>query len=70
MLKATAGGRGVGLMVCNSEKEVRQSFAMIESRGEAFFKNSGVFMERFYPSSRIYRGANFRQRPWPGYSLW
>ncbi|KAL2430182.1 Urea amidolyase [Exophiala dermatitidis] len=52
MLKATAGGGGMGLQACYTEEEVKQSFAKIESRGSALFKNSGVFLERYFPSSR------------------
>jgi urea carboxylase len=51
MLKATAGGGGMGLLTCKSEQEVRQSFATVRSRGEALFKNAGMFIERYYPSS-------------------
>ncbi|KAL4913518.1 allophanate hydrolase subunit 2-domain-containing protein [Aspergillus aurantiobrunneus] len=52
MLKATAGGGGMGLLTCNTENDVRQSFQTVQSRGEALFKNSGLFIERYYPSSR------------------
>ncbi|PWY90071.1 hypothetical protein BO70DRAFT_330289 [Aspergillus heteromorphus CBS 117.55] len=51
MLKATAGGGGMGLLTCNTETEVRNSFATVKSRGEALFKNAGIFIERYYPSS-------------------
>lgn len=51
MLKATAGGGGMGLLTCNSESEVHESFATVRSRGEALFKNAGMFIERYYPSS-------------------
>ncbi|GKZ88751.1 hypothetical protein AnigIFM59636_009284 [Aspergillus niger] len=51
MLKATAGGGGMGLLTCNTEKEVRDAFATVKSRGGALFKNDGVFIERYYPSS-------------------
>ena len=51
MLKATAGGGGMGLLTCQSEKEVRGSFKTVQSRGETLFKNSGLFIEKFYPSS-------------------
>ncbi|KAL1962552.1 hypothetical protein VTN77DRAFT_9427 [Rasamsonia byssochlamydoides] len=51
MLKATAGGGGMGLSTCQNEDEVRQSFATARSRGEALFKNAGMFIERYYPSS-------------------
>ncbi|KAE8353365.1 urea carboxylase [Aspergillus coremiiformis] len=51
MLKATAGGGGMGLLTCSSENEVRESFDTVRSRGEALFKNAGMFIERYYPSS-------------------
>ncbi|KAL5362129.1 allophanate hydrolase subunit 2-domain-containing protein [Aspergillus floccosus] len=51
MLKATAGGGGMGLLTCNSEEDVRESFSTVQSRGDALFKNAGVFIERYYPSS-------------------
>jgi urea carboxylase len=52
MLKATAGGGGMGLLTCTSKQEVRESFRTVQSRGETLFKNSGLFIERYYPSSR------------------
>ena len=41
----------MGLLTCQSEKEVRESFKTVQSRGETLFKNSGLFIEKFYPSS-------------------
>ncbi|KKY24949.1 putative urea carboxylase [Phaeomoniella chlamydospora] len=52
MLKATGGGGGMGLQVCNTSDEVATAFQRVESRGAALFKNSGVFLERYYPNSR------------------
>jgi urea carboxylase len=51
MLKATAGGGGMGLAICQNVKEVKDSFAMVRSRGENLFKNAGMFIERYYPDS-------------------
>lgn len=51
MLKATAGGGGMGLLVCDSETDVRRSFQTVQSRGTALFQNAGVFLERYYPDS-------------------
>ena len=51
MLKATAGGGGMGLSICEDEEEVRQAFVTVKSRGETLFKNAGIFMEHFYPDS-------------------
>lgn len=51
MLKATAGGGGMGLLTCQNVEEVKHSFATVKSRGETLFKNSGVFIEKYYPNS-------------------
>lgn len=51
MLKATAGGGGMGLATCINVDEVKTSFVTVKSRGETLFKNAGLFMERFYPNS-------------------
>lgn len=51
MLKATAGGGGMGLKVCADAKEVEEAFAGIVSRGKTLFHNSGMFIERYYAAS-------------------
>ncbi|EXJ89400.1 acetyl-CoA/propionyl-CoA carboxylase [Capronia epimyces CBS 606.96] len=51
MLKATAGGGGMGLMVCNDEQDVHRHFRAVKSRGDTLFKNSGVFIERYFAAS-------------------
>ncbi len=51
MLKATAGGGGMGLAIADDVKEVKDSFAMVKSRGENLFKNAGMFIEKYYPDS-------------------
>lgn len=52
MLKATGGGGGMGLQICHTEDEVEKAFSMVESRASTLFKNSGVFLEKYYPRSR------------------
>ncbi|XWW94517.1 hypothetical protein V2A60_002460 [Cordyceps javanica] len=52
MLKATGGGGGMGLQVCHTEHEVNDAFAVVKSRGSTLFKNSGVFLEKYFPNSR------------------
>ncbi|CAH0028307.1 unnamed protein product [Clonostachys rhizophaga] len=52
MLKATGGGGGMGLQICEDKEQVAKAFSMIESRAGALFKNSGVFLEKYYPRSR------------------
>jgi urea carboxylase len=51
MLKATAGGGGMGLLTCEDEKQVKESFKTVQSRGETLFKNAGLFIEKYFPSS-------------------
>lgn len=51
MLKATGGGGGMGLLVCNNEEQLLGNFQAVKSRGDALFKNAGVLMERYFPSS-------------------
>lgn len=52
MLKATAGGGGMGIKVCNSDNEVKESFIEIKSRGTSLFKNAGVFVEKYISKGR------------------
>ncbi|KDQ58291.1 hypothetical protein JAAARDRAFT_193705 [Jaapia argillacea MUCL 33604] len=52
MLKSTAGGGGMGLVVCNDEKELRERFVSTQGRAETLFKHSGVFLERYFPAAR------------------
>ena len=52
MLKATGGGGGMGLQVCNDAEEVEKAFERVVSRGTTLFKNPGVFLEKYYPNSR------------------
>ncbi|PNS14625.1 Methylcrotonoyl-CoA carboxylase subunit alpha, mitochondrial [Sphaceloma murrayae] len=52
MLKATGGGGGMGLVTCRNEGDVRKGFEMVRSRGEALFKNPGVFIERYFERAR------------------
>lgn len=51
MVKATAGGGGMGLQTCEDGGEVRRAFGMVQSRGAALFRNEGVFLERYYPAA-------------------
>ncbi len=46
MLKASAGGGGIGMSKCASEKQLRQSFDDARKKGEMFFGSSRVFIEK------------------------
>ncbi|KAK2011101.1 urea carboxylase [Colletotrichum eremochloae] len=52
MVKATGGGGGMGLHICYDEQDIPNAFATVESRARALFKNSGVFLEKYYQCSR------------------
>ena len=41
----------MGLSTCENETDVRKSFKVVQSRGAALYKNPGLFIEKFYPSS-------------------
>ncbi|MBC6448773.1 urea carboxylase [Actinokineospora sp. HBU206404] len=52
MLKATAGGGGIGLRPCADEIEVREAFPGVRGIAEANFGSGGVFLERFVARAR------------------
>lgn len=51
MLKATGGGGGMGLVVCNSPDEVKEGFHSVRSRGQALFKSMSAFPSTYHNSS-------------------
>ncbi|ODV89739.1 hypothetical protein CANCADRAFT_143246 [Tortispora caseinolytica NRRL Y-17796] len=52
ILKATAGGGGMGLRVCFTSQELTENLSQIKSRGQTLFKNSGVFLEKYVQNGR------------------
>lgn len=52
MLKATAGGGGIGMRVCENEAQVRDSFESVARLGKGNFGDAGVFLERFIAEAR------------------
>jgi acetyl-CoA carboxylase, biotin carboxylase subunit len=46
MLKASAGGGGIGMSKCKNEKQLRQAFEDARKKGEMFFGSSRVFVEK------------------------
>lgn len=47
MLKASAGGGGIGMQVCHSDEELRQAFQSAKGRAKAYFGNDTMFLEKF-----------------------
>ncbi|KAG2148952.1 allophanate hydrolase subunit 2-domain-containing protein [Suillus clintonianus] len=52
ILKATAGGGGMGLLVCRNGSDLSNSFISAQERATSLFQNGGVFIERYYPAAR------------------
>ncbi|NKC12163.1 MAG: urea carboxylase [Gammaproteobacteria bacterium] len=52
MLKSTAGGGGIGLTRCDSEEQLKKVFDSTRRLGENYFKDGGVFIERFIDKAR------------------
>jgi urea carboxylase len=52
MLKATAGGGGMGLQICHDPSQVSSSFQTVCDRGTTLFDDPGMFVEKYIPDSR------------------
>lgn len=52
MLKATAGGGGIGMRICEDEASVREGFATVARQGLGNFGDAGVFLERYILRAR------------------
>lgn len=52
MLKSTAGGGGIGLTRCDSKDALMEAYESVKRLGEQFFKDAGVFLERFIDKAR------------------
>jgi urea carboxylase len=47
MVKATAGGGGIGMSKCFEADQLKRALADAKRKGESFFKHSGVYIEKF-----------------------
>lgn len=52
ILKATAGGGGIGMKICQDAKDIQESFAAVARLGHGNFGNDGVFLERYVAQAR------------------
>ncbi len=52
ILKATAGGGGIGMKICQSPAELSDAFAGVVRLGAGNFGNGGVFLERYVETAR------------------
>ncbi|KUP07330.1 biotin carboxylase [Bacillus coahuilensis p1.1.43] len=52
MLKASGGGGGIGMVLCEDEATLSQQFESTRKRSEAYFKSDRVFLEKYIPNAR------------------
>ncbi|MBB6734655.1 urea carboxylase [Cohnella zeiphila] len=52
MLKSTAGGGGIGMRICEDERELREAFDSVTRLAAANFNDGGVFLERYIRRAR------------------
>ena len=52
MLKATAGGGGIGMSVCRKPADLAQHLAVVERLSKANFSDSGIYIEKFVDVGR------------------
>jgi urea carboxylase len=52
MLKATAGGGGIGMSICRDDAELELAYARVSRLAASNFADAGVFLERYVPQAR------------------
>ena len=52
MLKASAGGGGIGMQICRDEAELRQAFQTSRNRAKAYFGNDDMYVEKYVEKPR------------------
>ncbi|MBK3494502.1 ATP-grasp domain-containing protein [Viridibacillus sp. YIM B01967] len=52
MLKASAGGGGIGMVCCEGEQALSRSFENVKKRAQSYFNNDQVFIEKYIPNAR------------------
>ncbi|KAG6860139.1 hypothetical protein C0995_015244, partial [Termitomyces sp. Mi166 len=52
ILKATAGGGGIGMVVCADEAMLQAKFLATQTNAKALFGTEGLFIEKYIPAAR------------------
>ncbi|MGB8001870.1 MAG: acetyl-CoA carboxylase biotin carboxylase subunit [Anaerobacillus sp.] len=52
MLKAAAGGGGIGMQRCENDQELEKAFPSSQNRAKAYFGNGDMFVEKFIDHAR------------------
>jgi urea carboxylase len=52
MLKSTAGGGGIGMVLCETKESLSHAFESVRRLSQNNFKNSGIFLEKYVDPAR------------------
>ncbi|MCG3090203.1 acetyl-CoA carboxylase biotin carboxylase subunit [Sporosarcina cyprini] len=52
MLKASSGGGGIGMVLCQNEQALSQQFQTVKNRAKAYFGDDVVFLEKYIENAR------------------
>ncbi|WP_273850312.1 acetyl-CoA carboxylase biotin carboxylase subunit [Guptibacillus spartinae] len=52
MLKAAAGGGGIGMQRCENDQELEKAFVSSQNRAKAYFGSGAMFVEKFIDDAR------------------
>ncbi|MCA0987967.1 acetyl-CoA carboxylase biotin carboxylase subunit [Guptibacillus algicola] len=52
MLKAAAGGGGIGMQRCENDHDLEKAFSSSQNRAKAYFGNGAMFVEKFIDNAR------------------
>lgn len=52
MIKASAGGGGIGMQVCQTPDELKKALSTVQAKAKAYFGDSSVFLERLIERPR------------------
>jgi len=52
MLKATAGGGGIGMRLCHAETALTEAFSAVQRLGKNNFKHAGLYLEKYITHAR------------------
>ncbi|NRD78770.1 acetyl-CoA carboxylase biotin carboxylase subunit [Bacillus sp. BRMEA1] len=52
MLKASGGGGGIGMVLCENEQALVKSYASTKTRAMSYFGSDAVFVEKYIPEAR------------------
>lgn len=52
MLKSSSGGGGIGMLRCENEEELLQSFSSLKKRAKSYFGDDAIFIEKCIDNAR------------------